>query len=79
MGQIDVLKVAHHGSRNSSSEEILDTIGAKVAVISCGKGNRYGHPHRELLDRLEKNGYQIHRTDLEGMIRFTLKKKKGRQ
>ena len=76
MGQIDVLKVAHHGSRNSSSEEILDTIGAKVAVISCGKGNRYGHPHRELLDRLEKKGYQIRRTDLEGMIRFTLKKRK---
>ena len=76
MGQIDVLKVAHHGSRNSSSEEILDTIGAKVAVISCGKGNRYGHPHRELLDRLKRNGYQIRRTDLEGMIRFTLKKRK---
>lgn len=73
---VDVLKVAHHGSRNSSSEEILKAIGGKQAVISCGKGNRYGHPHQELLDRLKKSGYQIRRTDLEGMIRFTLKKGK---
>ena len=73
---VDVLKVAHHGSRNSSSEEILKAIGGKQAVISCGKGNRYRHPHQELLDRLKKSGYQIRRTDLEGMIRFTLKKGK---
>ena len=75
---VDVLKVAHHGSRNSSSEELLKAIGGKQAVISCGKGNRYGHPHQELLERLKKTGYEIRRTDQEGMIRFIVKKK-GRQ
>ena len=69
---VDVLKVAHHGSKNSSSEEVLQAIGGKIAVISCGKENRYGHPHQELLERLKKSGYQIMRTDQEGMIRFTV-------
>ena len=41
-------------------------------MISCGKENRYGHPHQELLERLKKSGYQIMRTDQEGMIRFTV-------
>lgn len=71
---VDVLKVAHHGSKNSSSEELLQRLQAKTAVISCGKQNRYGHPHKELLDRLKKYGCQIMRTDQEGMIRFTVKK-----
>ena len=70
----DVLKVAHHGSKNSSSDQLLRKVGGKTAVISCGEGNRYGHPHLELLERLQKNGYQILRTDQDGMIRFKVKK-----
>lgn len=49
---IDVLKVAHHGSRYSSASEFLEQIHPRVAVISCGEGNRYGHPHEETLKRL---------------------------
>lgn len=73
-GNVDVLKVAHHGSRNSSSEDFLEKAGGTSAVISCGAGNSYGHPHSELLDRLKRAGYKILRTDQDGMIRFKVKK-----
>lgn len=49
----DILKVAHHGSRNSTSVEFLQIIQPEVSLISCGKNNRYGHPHDELLERLD--------------------------
>lgn len=49
-----LLKVAHHGSRYSTSEEFLDAWNINLAIISCGKNNRYGHPHEETLERLEK-------------------------
>ncbi len=52
--ELTILKVAHHGSKNSTSEEFLKTANPKLAIISCGKGNRYGHPHEETLERLEK-------------------------
>lgn len=71
---VDVLKVAHHGSRNSSSEDFLEKAGGASAVISCGAGNSYGHPHSELLNRLKRAGYKILRTDQDGMIRFKVKK-----
>ncbi len=54
-----LLKVAHHGSRNSTSEEILEWIKPKLAVISCGEGNSYGHPHEETLKRLENVGSKV--------------------
>lgn len=50
----DILKVAHHGSRNSTSEEFLSYVRPMIAIISCGLDNRYGHPHQELLERLDK-------------------------
>ena len=53
---VDVLKVAHHGSRYSTTEAFLDVLDADVAVISCGENNVYGHPHRETLERLKKEG-----------------------
>lgn len=46
------MKVGHHGSKNSTSEEFLSSLRPKYAVISAGRGNRYGHPHKEVLDRL---------------------------
>lgn len=51
--EYDVLKVAHHGSKNSTKEEFLEIINPRASVISCGKDNSYGHPHKELLERLK--------------------------
>ena len=51
--ELTILKVAHHGSKNSTTEEFLKAANPKLAIISCGEGNRYGHPHEETLERLE--------------------------
>lgn len=64
----DVLKVAHHGSKTSSSERFLEKILPTVAVISAGKNNQFGHPHSEVLEKIKKYGAQILRTDLQGDI-----------
>lgn len=72
----DVLKVAHHGSKYSSCETWLEKVKPVGAWISCGKGNRYGHPHKELIDRLAKRKVKIYRTDLQGAV--TLRIRKGR-
>lgn len=64
----DVLKVSHHGSRTSSSEEFLDRVAPKTAVISCGRDNDYGHPHEETLEKLKERGIWVLRTDLLGTI-----------
>jgi competence protein ComEC len=63
----DVLKVAHHGSKSSSVQEFLEKVSPFLSVISVGFNN-YGHPHQEVLERLEKIGSQILRTDREGDI-----------
>lgn len=64
----DILKVGHHGSRNANNEALLSAVKPKIAIISCGEGNEYGHPHAETITLLEKIGAEIHRTDLEGNI-----------
>lgn len=64
----EILKVAHHGSKNSSAEEYLAKVQPRAAVISCGKDNRYGHPHRELLERLALYTDKIYRTDESGAV-----------
>jgi competence protein ComEC len=64
----DILKVAHHGSRFTSTARFLDAVKPQVAAISAGAGNSYGHPHQELLDRLEDLDIQVYRTDKEGTI-----------
>lgn len=66
----DVLKVGHQGSRTSTSEKFLTEVSPKIAVISVGKENRYGHPHSEVLKILEKYGIKILRTDLDGDIKI---------
>lgn len=71
---IDVLKVGHHGSKTSSSEEFINKINPKYSVISLGKNNRYGHPNRETLDNLKKS--KIYRTDEHGSIIFKIKNNK---
>lgn len=66
----DVLQVGHHGSRTSTSEDFLLAVSPGLAVISCGRDNRYGHPHKETLEMLEKRGISVMRTDKEGDIRI---------
>ncbi len=63
-----ILKVGHHGSRTSTSGEFVQAVAPTYAVISDGKDNKYGHPHKETLETLMKYGAQIFRTDLLGTI-----------
>ena len=64
----DILKVPHHGSQTSSSESFIAAVKPKVAVISCGKDNEYGHPHLVVLKTLFEYGAEIYRTDLQGTV-----------
>lgn len=65
---VDVLKVAHHGSKNSSSEEFLNFVKPEKAVISCGKDNTYFHPSNEVINRLINNNCEILRTDTTSSV-----------
>jgi competence protein ComEC len=65
---VDVLKVSHHGSKNSTSYTLLQMTNPKVALISSGKNNVYQHPHDEVVDRLKRYGVHIYRTDMMGMV-----------
>ncbi|GGC92231.1 hypothetical protein GCM10007216_23750 [Thalassobacillus devorans] len=73
----DVLKASHHGSNTSSSEPFLTALKGKVALISAGKNNRYGHPHKEILERLEALGMTALRTDVHGAVQFVFEEAKG--
>ena len=67
----DVLKVAHHGSNYSSTDEFLDVVSPKYAVISVGKYNNYNHPSNSTLKKLNDRNIKLYRTDLDGTIKFT--------
>ena len=67
---VDVLKVGHHGSNTSSSENFLRQVLPEIAVISAGEGNSYGLPKDKILDRFEKIGSKIYRTDKDGTIQI---------
>jgi beta-lactamase superfamily II metal-dependent hydrolase len=64
----DVLKVAHHGSVHSTSPSFLERVKPRIALISAGLGNTYGHPGLEVLDRLQAVGASVYRTDLDGTV-----------
>lgn len=68
----DVLKVGHHGSRTSTSKDFLNIATPEYALISVGVDNSYGHPSKEVVERLEQNGAKVYRTDYEGDIVFSL-------
>ena len=68
MNHVQILKTAHHGSRTSSSEMFLDRLKVQLALVSYGKGNSYGHPSPETMDRLEDHGIVILETGEKGAI-----------
>lgn len=69
--KVDILKVGHHGSKGSSTENFLNTISMKVALISAGNNNAFKHPSPETLERFKERHVKVYRTDQQGSIRFT--------
>lgn len=67
----NVLKIGHHGSNSATSDEFLKNTSPSVAIISCGKGNEYGHPHKSTISKLTNINCKIFRTDLNGDIVLT--------
>ncbi len=65
---VEVLKVSHHGSRTASSEKFVTALRPRISVISCGKNNRYGHPHSETLETLYGANSGVYRTDESGCV-----------
>jgi len=75
--RVDLLKVAHHGSRTSSTESFLDAAKPRLALISAGPNNIYHHPSKQIVERLEEHGARVLRTDRDGMIRIALREDGG--
>lgn len=73
-GKIDILKIGHHGSKYSSTEEFLQQVDPYVCLISAGRKNRYGHPHMETLKRIDETDGTVFRTDLMGQVVVDLEK-----
>src|SRR2546425_1054058 len=71
VGKVDLLKVGHHDSRTATSEDWLDELAPREAVISVGRNNSYGHPAPEVLERLARHGITVFRTDRSGTITFS--------
>jgi competence protein ComEC len=67
----DVLKIGHHGSRTSTTESFLDTVAPSVAIISAGFENSFGHPHPDVVKRLDARHTTLLRTDMNGLVTVT--------
>ena len=72
LGQVDILKIGHHGSKTSSGEEFIKTINPKLVLISAGKDNKFNHPNKETLDTLKKYKIKYLITYQEGYIKLNL-------
>lgn len=72
LSELFLLKVGHHGSRSASSEAFLELLSPDCALISCGRGNSYGHPHAEAMERLHRHAGQVHSTAEEGALSVEL-------
>ena len=70
IGDVEYIKIPHHGSKNGLIRELLEETKPEVAVISSGEGNRYGHPHKEVLDMLLEANVDVFRTDKLGDVVF---------
>ena len=70
-----ILKVAHHGSKNSTSESFLNVANPRISIISCGKNNWYGHPHEETLFRLYNSKSDVYVTKDCGAVKVEVNKK----
>ena len=70
--QANILKAGHHGSRTSSGKKFLAAVNPQIALISCGKDNDYGHPHKETIEKFNKINLPMYRTDQLGSIVVTL-------
>lgn len=75
--QADVLKVGHHGSRTSTTVPLLNTVNPKVAIISVGRNNLYGHPHEDVISRLQERGIYVFRTDQDGAVQYRFTNQRG--
>jgi competence protein ComEC len=69
---VDILKVAHHGSATASTPAFLDEVRPKVAIVSAGAGNPYGHPARSTIERVAATGARVLRTDTDGSVQVTI-------
>ena len=69
---VDILKVAHHGSKNAMTCSQVAVLHPSIALIGVGEGNRYGHPAPETVDMLEENGCRVYRSDLDGQVKCSL-------
>ena len=75
VSNVTVLKISHHGSKNSTTEEFLDVARPSAGIISCGKNNVYGHPHKETLERLDKVGCKVFITKDSGALTIRVGRK----
>ena len=72
----DILKIAHHGSKSSSTENFIEAVNPKIVLIGVGKNNKFGHPNSNVLNRLKSRGVKVYRTDLNGEINIEIKEEK---
>ena len=72
LGHVDILKLGHHGSKTSTGEALLKEIRPSLGLISCGKDNKFSHPHKVTIEKLKKYKVRYLRTDIEGSIRIDL-------
>lgn len=73
----DIIKVAHHGSKTSSTQEFIKVVNPKFALIGVGKNNKFGHPNEEVVNRLKENGVDVYRTDKVGEIIIEVNRRGG--
>ena len=71
----NIIKVAHHGSKTSTTQEFLDKVSPEIALIGVGENNKFGHPNEEIINRLEQKNIEIYRTDEMGEIELKISSK----